>query len=329
MIFATRGDNLDGALDAAPSTCLTGDRRGREQGASSAETYALTTPVGSAQCRFDPGSNRIGGARIDGKAMAVLVALTEAAPGVVSITALLDRIWPNVEVVDNVVYGAIARLRKALGDDARAPRYIENVARRGYRLIATVGKTERSSVPTPIAVSVPCPSGPLLAVLVFDALADDPETTYLSDGISEEILQTVARSRGLSVIGRAASFHLRGADKAVRRVAAELGATHVLDGSVRRHGSKLRITAQLTECAGQLGVWTRCFERSLGDVFALQDEIAAEVATAVSRVILSGAPIEPIARPLSRQPGDGAGLHIGTLSADLQDSRMAGDDLVQ
>ena len=85
-----------------------------------------------------PEVNQIDDTRIDAKAMEVLVALAELSPAVVSGSALLDRVWPNVVVVNNVVYQAIAQLRKALGDEARSPRYIECVPRRGYRLIAEI-----------------------------------------------------------------------------------------------------------------------------------------------------------------------------------------------
>ncbi len=85
-----------------------------------------------------PDANDIDGTRIEAKSMDVLVALVDAAPSVMSSAALLERVWPDVVVVDNVVYQAVAQLRKALGDDSHSPRYIENIPRRGYRLIARV-----------------------------------------------------------------------------------------------------------------------------------------------------------------------------------------------
>jgi pimeloyl-ACP methyl ester carboxylesterase/DNA-binding winged helix-turn-helix (wHTH) protein len=92
-----------------------------------------------------PDANEIDGVRIDAKSMDVLLALAEVAPAVISGAALLDRVWPNVVVVDNVVYQAIAQLRKALGDDAHAPRFIENIPRRGYRLIAEIEHEAREA----------------------------------------------------------------------------------------------------------------------------------------------------------------------------------------
>lgn len=125
------------------------------------------------------------------------------------------------------------------------------------------------------------PTEPLLAVLAFDNLSGDAEMAYFSDGVSEEILQTVARGAELKVIGRGSSFQFRGRDKAAAHVAAALSATHVLDGSVRRSGNKVRIAANLIECERETTIWSDRFDRELSDVFALQDEIAAAVAAAL------------------------------------------------
>ncbi len=138
------------------------------------------------------------------------------------------------------------------------------------------------------------PSEPMLAVLAFDNLSGDPDMTYFSDGISEEIQNTVARGTELKVIGRASSFQFRGADKAAAHVAAELDATHVLDGSVRRSGSRVRISAQLIECAQETTLWSERFDRDLTDIFALQDEIAAAVAAALKTAFAPAAPVGPI-----------------------------------
>ncbi len=121
----------------------------------------------------------------------------------------------------------------------------------------------------------------LLAVLPFDNLSGDADTGYFSDGVSEEILHTVSRTKGLRVIGKASSFQFRGADKQTRRVVAELGATHILDGSVRRAGDRIRISAQLVDTASHESLWSERYDRALTDIFALQDEIAAAIAQAL------------------------------------------------
>jgi adenylate cyclase len=143
---------------------------------------------------------------------------------------------------------------------------------------ALVGERVASSSLSAVA---PVEAMPVLAVLPFDNLSGDVEMLYFSDGMSEEILQTVSRSTDLKVIGRGSSFQFRGAEKAAAHVGNALKATHVLDGSVRRSGAKVRISANLIECAGETTLWTDRFDRELSDIFALQDEIAGAVAAAL------------------------------------------------
>ena len=123
----------------------------------------------------------------------------------------------------------------------------------------------------------------LLAVLAFDNLSNDPDLTYFSDGVSEEILYTVARTKGLRVIGKASSFQFRGREKTASNVASALGATHMLDGSVRRAGDHIRISAELVDTATLETLWSHRYDRALTDIFALQDEIAGAIAEALDR----------------------------------------------
>jgi adenylate cyclase len=134
---------------------------------------------------------------------------------------------------------------------------------------------------------------PLLAVLAFDNLSGDPELAYFSDGVSQEILDTVARGSDVKVIARSSSFQFRGPHKAVRKVASELRATHLLDGSVRRAGARVRVSAQLVDCASEITLWSSRFDRALDDVFALQDEIALAVAEALK---VTFTPTTPVGR---------------------------------
>ena len=140
-----------------------------------------------------------------------------------------------------------------------------------------ISRDARQQVPP-----VTAPATPILAVMPFDNLSGDTEMTYFSDGVSEDILHTIARASGLRVIGKASSFQFRGPDKTVRQIVTELGATHMLDGSVRRAGQAIRITAQLVETATQLTLWSERYDRAMTDIFALQDEIAAAIAGALN-----------------------------------------------
>ena len=210
-----------------------------------------------------------GRASVQPRAMQVLIVLAQAAGGVVSRDTLVSTCWDGRAVGDDVINRVIYLLR-TLADRAGGQGFtINTVAKVGYRLVAA------EAVPPP-------PAEPLLAVLAFDNLTGDPDLGYFSDGVSEEILHTVSKTTGLKVVGRSSSFSLRGDDKSTARVAALLGATHLLDGSVRRGGDQIRITAQLMACGGQTPLWSDRFDRSLADVFAVQDEIAAAVAAALN-----------------------------------------------
>ena len=155
---------------------------------------------------------------------------------------------------------------------------------RGFRSRRTDAAGQGAAVTASGASTARRASDPMLAILPFDKLTDDREMDYFSDGISEEILQAMARTFDLKVIGRSSSFQFRGKDKSIARVASELSASHVLDGSVQRRGERVRITASLIECGGQTTVWSARYDRELSDVFALQDEIAAMVASALHLV---------------------------------------------
>jgi TolB-like protein len=141
---------------------------------------------------------------------------------------------------------------------------------------------------------------------------------YLGDGIAEEVLNRLAQSKDLRVISRTSSFSFRGKPLDVREIASKLDVDHVLEGSVRRSGDSIRITAQLIAASDNSHVWSGTFDREFGDTFRVQDEIAGSVATAL-QVTLDGSglginsPIEPEAHErflqgqffyLRRSPGD-------------------------
>lgn len=123
----------------------------------------------------------------------------------------------------------------------------------------------------------------VLAVLAFDNLSSDADLSYFSDGVSEEILYTVARTRDIRVIGKASSFQFRGREKAPQRIVEALGASHLLDGSVRRSGNNIRIHVELVDTATLHTLWSERYDRALTDIFALQDEIAGAIAEALDR----------------------------------------------
>jgi TolB-like protein len=142
------------------------------------------------------------------------------------------------------------------------------------------------------------PDGPMeqsIAVLAFENRSGDPEQEYFSDGISEDILTLLARIEPLKVIARTSSFSFKGKDVDIATIAAQLKVRHVLEGSVRRAGDRLRVTAQLIDATDSTQVWSQTYDRDLGDIFAVQDEIAAAITDAleVQLALVDGAPMLP------------------------------------
>jgi TolB-like protein len=145
---------------------------------------------------------------------------------------------------------------------------------------ARPGPRPEASAPRAIARSV--------AILPFDNMSPEPESEYFSDGITEEITNSLARVKDLKVAARTSAFTFRGSRADVREIGKKLGVAYVVEGSVRRAGERLRITAQLIDAANGYHLWSERFDRDLGDVFAIQDEVAEHV----TRQILAEIPPE-------------------------------------
>ncbi|MBW2282127.1 MAG: adenylate/guanylate cyclase domain-containing protein [Deltaproteobacteria bacterium] len=142
--------------------------------------------------------------------------------------------------------------------------------------------------PTPSELTVPGFSGrPAIAVLAFDNLSDDPEQEYFADGIAEDLISRLSAWRRLPVIARNSSFVYKGSAVDVKQVSRELGVRYVVEGSVRRAGNKVRITAQLIDATTGHHVWAQTYDREMNDIFALQDEISLAIASAINPEIQS------------------------------------------
>ena len=128
------------------------------------------------------------------------------------------------------------------------------------------------------------PSRPVIAVLPFDNMSDDPEQEYFADGITEDIITRLARFSDIGVIARNSSFQYKGKNVDIRTVADALGATYVLEGSVRRSENEIRVTAQLLDPSDGTHLWAETWDRSLavGNIFAIQDEITSAVAGVIA-----------------------------------------------
>jgi TolB-like protein/Tfp pilus assembly protein PilF len=140
----------------------------------------------------------------------------------------------------------------------------------------------RSDIDTPAAVAVNAVT-PSIAVLPFVNMSSDPENEYFSDGLTEELISAISNVKSLRVVARTSVFQFKGKSEDVRRIGAELNADMVLEGSVRKSGDRLRITAQLIDVANGYHNWSRTYRVEVKDVFAVQEEIAAAIASTLVR----------------------------------------------
>jgi TolB-like protein/Tfp pilus assembly protein PilF len=136
----------------------------------------------------------------------------------------------------------------------------------------------------------PRPADNSIAVLPFTNMSDDPQQAYFADGISEELLNLLARIPQLEVTARTSSFSFKGRELAIPEIARQLHVAHVLEGSVRKSGERVRITAQLIDAAADKHLWSQSYDRRLVDIFAIQDEIAADVVKQLKITLLGAAP---------------------------------------
>jgi TolB-like protein/tetratricopeptide (TPR) repeat protein len=200
------------------------------------------------------------------------------AGGLVTRGTIRELLWKDGTNVDfeTGVNRCIRQLRTALCDDAVTPRYIKTAARIGYSFIAPVAGGLTTPAATPeFSHRAPANS---IAVLPFANLSGDPQDEYFSDGLTEEITNVLAQITGLRVLARTSAFAFKGKNDDIRRIAATLDVDNVLEGSVRRSGGQIRVTVQLIEAGTGTHLSSKRYDGQMADIFALQDEIAADVA---------------------------------------------------
>lgn len=139
----------------------------------------------------------------------------------------------------------------------------------------------------PEPVAKPVDTRPSIAVLPFVNMSSDQENEYFSDGLSEEVLNLLAQIKGLRVAGRTSSFFYKGKSENLAVIGKSLNVDHILEGSVRKSGDKVGITAQLISAEDGFHLWSRTFDREINDIFAVQDEIAGEVTRAMRLTLLT------------------------------------------
>ena len=274
----------------------------------------LNTICGAAQAK-----------RVEPKMMQVLVYLAGHAAEVVSKEELIQAVWADTFVTDDVLLRCISELRKALEDDPKEPRYIQTIPRSGYRLVAPVqpappaaeAKPGRPRLRSPrrwawaiglavvvlaalalfgylarrrpVSQPVAARDKVMLAVLPFDNLSGDPEQEYFSDGLTEEMITQLGRlePRRLGVIARTSAMQYKRTNKRIDQIGRELGVDYVLEGTVRRERERVRVTAQLIQVRDQSHVWADSYDRELSGILTVQAEVARAIARQI-RLTLAG-----------------------------------------
>ena len=167
--------------------------------------------------------------------------------------------------------------------------HVKNIDRpvRAFRVILESGDTTETAVLQSDTAPLPLPDKPSIAVLPFENMSGDPEQEYFADGIAEDIITGLSKFHWFFVIARNSSFTYKGSAVDVKQVARELGVQYVLEGSVRKGGNRVRITAQLIDALTGRHVWAERYDRDLDDIFAVQDEISEAITTTVAPAFIS------------------------------------------
>jgi TolB-like protein/tetratricopeptide (TPR) repeat protein len=261
---------------------------------------AMSQHVSFGRYRFEPATARLWAEqreiKLTRKAAAVLGLLIGRAGQPVTKQELFASVWSNTVVSDDALTTCIQELRKALGDDAKQPRYIETRHRYGYAFVADLThEAPPASVAQPSTAAVR--DLPAIAVLPFMDMSPGRDQDYFCEGLAEELIDALTHVDGLRVAARSSSFQFRQGGMDLREVGRTLGVDSVVEGSVRRAGEQLRVTVQLIDVATGYHKWSQRFERKFGDVFQIQDEIAESVATTVRGGALSQREQRGLRRP--------------------------------
>jgi adenylate cyclase len=223
------------------------------------------------------------GARLEPKAMQVLVRLAESADDVVPKDRLLRAVWGDTFVTEDVLTRSISALRRAFHDSAQQPRFIQTIPKGGYRLIAPVEWVDRK------------PDVESVLVLPFANASGDSELEYLSEGITDSIIHWLSQLSQLRVMARSTAYRYKGREGDAQGVGKELSVRSVLMGRIVRRGEGLVVRAELVDVAHGWQLWGDQFVRQRGDVLTLEDEIARKI-SATLQLRLTGEQQEHLAR---------------------------------
>ncbi|SDT61178.1 winged helix-turn-helix domain-containing protein [Bradyrhizobium canariense] len=223
----------------------------------------------------------------------LLIYLVENRDRVVTKDDLIAKIWDGRIVSESTLTSRINAARKAVGDSGRDQGMIRTIARKGFRFVGEVraqngGVEPRDHLSQPPSQThepsrhqMPSLDRTAIAVLPFTNMSGEHEQEYFSEGISEDIITALSKLRWFYVIARNSSFVYKGSSVHLKQIGEELGVGYVVEGSVRKDGDHVRITAQLNDVVTGSHIWAERYDRNLADVFAVQDDITQSVVAAI------------------------------------------------
>ncbi|MBS0126498.1 winged helix-turn-helix domain-containing tetratricopeptide repeat protein [Thetidibacter halocola] len=186
---------------------------------------------------------------------------------------ILDAVWPEIAVEESNLTVQVSALRKVLG-----PKALATIPGRGYQFVLSVGENTHVPVPDPDNRETAFTE---VLVLPFTNSSNDPDQEYFADGITEDVITDLSKVAALSVVARNTAFTFKGRAVNVAQTARDMNLTHVVEGSVRKSGNRIRINAQLVDGATGRPIWAERFDRDLADIFDLQDEITEAIVAAL------------------------------------------------
>jgi len=216
--------------------------------------------------------------RLQAQPFELLAMMLEHPGDVVTRAALAKRLWPEGTFVDfeHSLNAAVKRLRAVLGDDARHPRLVETLPRRGYRFIAPCTWSEPGRGA----------GGPArVAVLPFTDGVREPHARALGDGLTDETIVHLGQYTHVELVARMSSATFKSGTCFAREVGTALDADYLIEGSVRYAGDRARIAAWLVDTASETSVWTGLYDRCLGDDLAVQTDVAGRIAHSLASAI--------------------------------------------
>jgi TolB-like protein len=236
----------------------------------------------------------------------LLVHLVRNHDRIVTKDELIETVWKGRAISEAALSSRISAARRAVGDSGAEQKLVRTLNKRGFRFVGVVQKAvqkavqvagkapvleaQRASRATPETSAYTWSDRASIAVLPFQNISGDPEQEYLADGMTEDITTGLSRQQWFSVVDRNSTFACKGEAVDIRKLACELGARYVLEGSVRKAGGRIRVTAQLVDATKRIHVWADRHDSAVSEIFSRQDEITNRIVDSVrSQIVMAEA----------------------------------------